>query len=68
MDGMKVKYFKEGPFYKYTVGAVTTVEDAKKIQNRAKNNGYPDAFIIAFENGTKINFFQATNQLKLKSN
>lgn len=68
VNGMKVDYFKEGPFYKYTIGAVASVEKAKEIQNTAKDNGYSDAFIVAFENGTKVNFFRATNPLKLKSN
>ena len=65
---MKVDYFMEGSFYKYTIGAVESVEKAKKIQNIAKDNGYSDAFIVAFENGVKINFFDATNPFKLKSN
>jgi len=68
VNGMKVDYFKEEPFYKYTIGSVATVEKAKKIQKTAKENGYSDAFIVAFENGIKTNFFKATNQLKLKSN
>jgi N-acetylmuramoyl-L-alanine amidase len=65
---MNVDYFQEGPFYKYTIGTVKSVEKAKEIQKIAKQNGYPDAFIVAFDNGTKINFFQATKQLNLKSN
>tara|TARA_B110000003_G_scaffold25735_1_gene24450 strand:- start:17756 stop:18880 length:1125 start_codon:yes stop_codon:yes gene_type:complete len=68
VNGMKVDYFKEGPFYKYTIGSVASVEKAKQIQKTAKENGYSDAFIVAFENGIKTNFFKATNQLKLKSN
>lgn len=68
VNEMKVDYFKEGPFYKYTIGSVASVEKAKQIQKTAKENGYSDAFIVAFENGIKTNFFKAANLLKSKSN
>lgn len=67
INGMKVQYFKEGPFYKYTLGSVKSVDEAKEIQKKAKENGFTDAFVIAFEDGVKVNLFQATNKLKLIS-
>ena len=50
-----------------TLGSVKSVDEAKEIQKKAKENGFTDAFVIAFEDGVKINLFQATNKLKLIS-
>ena len=48
IEGNTISFFQEGNLYKFTIGNETTIEAAKKLQTLAKNNGYKDAFIIAF--------------------
>lgn len=59
IHGNIVSFFQEGNLYKFTIGKETTIEAAKKLQNLAKNNGYQDAFVIAFYKGNKISLQQA---------
>ena len=58
VSGYKVSSFKEGEFYKYTIGNEKNIANAKDIQKIAKESGYQDAFIISFVNGKKVNLFQ----------
>ncbi len=59
-----VRKFKEGKFWKYTSGNAATLQDAQEILKSVKSNGYPDAFIIAFEGETKISVNEAFEKLK----
>ena len=59
IEGNIVSFFQEGNLYKFTIGNESTIVDAKKLQTLAKNNGYQDAFVIAFHNGKKISLQQA---------
>ncbi len=49
----ELDYFQEGAFYKYTLGNSQNRDDIKAIQKKVKDR-FPDAFIIAFKNGTKL--------------
>ncbi|TVQ17291.1 MAG: N-acetylmuramoyl-L-alanine amidase [Bacteroidetes bacterium] len=46
-------YFHEGMF-KYTVGNESTLEEATLIQQKLHQNGFRDAFVVAFKNNERI--------------
>ena len=56
-----VDVFKESNMYKYTIGNEMQLEKAKEIQQIAVENGYKDAFIIAFLNNKKIGISEGIN-------
>ena len=60
----KVDVFKESNMFKYTIGNEMQLEEAKKIQKIAVENGYKDAFVIAFLNNKKIGVSEAINYQK----
>jgi N-acetylmuramoyl-L-alanine amidase len=60
----EVRKFKEGQFWKYTSGNAATLQEAQEILKNVKSNGYPDAFIIAFEGESKIPVSEAVEKLK----
>jgi N-acetylmuramoyl-L-alanine amidase len=57
----KVDVFKEKNMFKYTIGNEMQLEKAKEIQKIAIENGYKDAFVIAFLNNKKIGVSDAIN-------
>lgn len=59
IEGNSVSFFQEGNLYKFTIGNETSIEAAKKLQALAKNNGYKDAFVIAFYKEKKISLQEA---------
>jgi N-acetylmuramoyl-L-alanine amidase len=56
-------YFHQGA-YKYTTGAVNTLEEALIIQKEAINKGFKDAFVVAFKNNVRIPPSEAIKFLK----
>lgn len=46
-------YFHDG-LYKYTVGNEKTLEEAVLIQQNLHQNGFKDAFVVAFKNNERI--------------
>jgi N-acetylmuramoyl-L-alanine amidase len=42
-------YFHDG-LYKYTLGDEKSLEDAAKIQKSLHDQGFKDAFVVAFKN------------------
>lgn len=62
--GYSVDYFQEGSLYKYTIGSENSLEKAKKLQAIARENGYKDAFVIAYWNGEKMTISQAIEKQK----
>ncbi|HSV87915.1 MAG TPA: N-acetylmuramoyl-L-alanine amidase [Bacteroidales bacterium] len=46
-------YFHEG-LYKYTFGRETNFEAAAALQRKARQNGFRDAFVVAFKNNLRI--------------
>ncbi|PKP52982.1 MAG: N-acetylmuramoyl-L-alanine amidase [Bacteroidetes bacterium HGW-Bacteroidetes-1] len=51
-------YFHDGLF-KYTSGNFKTFAEAVAYQNRMRNKGYEDAFVVAFYNGKRIRIDEA---------
>ena len=37
----------------YYLGNYSTVDEAKKVMNRAKKNGFSNAYVVSFKNGKK---------------
>ncbi|WP_179376948.1 N-acetylmuramoyl-L-alanine amidase family protein [Winogradskyella wichelsiae] len=50
---------KLGEIYKYYSGQTSDYNEVKKDQNAAKLAGYPDAFVVAFKEGKKIDVSEA---------
>ncbi|MGQ0829615.1 MAG: N-acetylmuramoyl-L-alanine amidase family protein [Bacteroidota bacterium] len=47
------EYMDKG-IYKYTTGEFEKIEDAIKLQNQLRKNGFKDAFVIAMQNGKRV--------------
>ena len=56
-------YFENG-MYKYTAGKQYSIETANLLCESVKNVGFPDAFVVAFNNGKRISFKEAVTILK----
>ena len=57
------EYEHEGKF-KYCLGSdLRTLEEAVKLQTELRNSGYPEAFVVAFNNKTRISIDQAKKLL-----
>jgi N-acetylmuramoyl-L-alanine amidase len=56
-------FYQEGGMYKYTIGAS---EDYNAINRLRKEllADFPEAFIIAFKNGEKMNVVEAVREFK----
>jgi len=55
---------KSEKLYRYYTGKSFTIENAKKKLEEAKNKGYSNAFIVAYEGDKKISISDAVNLLK----
>lgn len=55
----KVDEYISNGLYKYAVGSTRSFEEAKKAQNLLRENGFPGAFVIAFNNGDRIPLHEA---------
>ncbi len=60
-------YFHEG-LYKYTVGNEPTLEKAAEMQARVQQNGFKDAFVVAFLEEERISAAEAIRLLKETDN
>ena len=50
--------------FKYCLGSdLRTLEEAVKLQTQLRNSGYPEAFVVAFNNKTRISIDQAKKLL-----
>lgn len=56
-------YFENG-FYKYVVGSEISIDEANKLCMDVKENGFKDAFIIAFRNNERISIKEALRLLE----
>jgi N-acetylmuramoyl-L-alanine amidase len=56
---------KVGRIFKYFIGKTSDYTKAKGLQNKAKSTGYPDAYIVAYKDGNRIDLSEA---LKSASN
>ena len=55
----KVDYYFDSGFYKYTIGSENSEEACMELVKSANQNGFPDAFILAFYKGNRISLEQA---------
>lgn len=55
-----VWHYKSGNVYKYVSGKFIKPEDAVNNQSKVRNAGFKDAFAVAFKDGQRIDFKQAT--------
>ena len=56
-DGIAVPHAVKqqvGPVYKYRVGSSESYAEACRMRDTLRKNGFPDAFVVAFENGQRI--------------
>ena len=60
----EVSFYEAGGLFRYTYGAEKTWEAASVLQKKVKENGYEDAFIVAFHNGKRIAVGEAVKLLK----
>lgn len=55
----KVIEYEENGIYKYTYGKHESLEGAGLLKTEARDHGYSDAFIVAFNNGKRITLTEA---------
>ena len=53
-----------GNVYKYRVGSTSSYSEACLMRDTLRKNGFPDAFVIAFENGLRIPLESALKKAK----
>ena len=58
-------YYQEGGFYKYTVGASTDYNEIAQLR-KSLTISFPQAFIVAFKNGQKMNVQEAIREFKTR--
>lgn len=58
----RVEEFRQNNVYKYLAGSTSSYKEAKRMQELLKKKGFADAFIIAFENGERIELSKAIAQ------
>lgn len=46
------EYYYRGA-YRYTIGEFSSLKSATELQNRCRQSGYPQAFVVAFKNGSR---------------
>ena len=54
-----VEEYQEGDYFKYTVGRYTTMKDATEGQQKARDAGFKDAFLVAFYKGERVSIKKA---------
>ena len=65
LKGLKdVDSYKEGGLWKYTLGASTDYNEIYRLRKSVLDK-FPQAFIIAFRNGEKIDASKAYQEFKL---
>ncbi len=57
LDG--VEFYEAGGLYRYTYGATNNYDNVVKMQTKARDNGFKDAFVVAFVNGKRISLQDA---------
>ncbi len=54
-----VSFYKVGLIYKYTSGKYSSFNDANKQQNKLREAGYKDCFVVAFKDGVRMDINEA---------
>ena len=60
-------FYKDGNLYKYTVGASTNYNEIYRLRKQLLSK-FPEAFIIAFKNGQRMDVQQAIREFKKLKN
>ena len=60
-------FYKDGNLYKYTVGASTNYNEIYRLRKQLLSK-FPEAFIIAFKNGQRMDVQQAIREFKRMRN
>ncbi len=66
-DGFQVPHTSKqqvGNVYKYRVGSTPSYSEACRMRDTLRMNGFPDAFVVAFENGLRIPLESALKKAK----
>jgi len=66
-DGFQVPHTSTqqvGNVYKYRVGSTSSYSEACLMRDTLRKNGFPDAFVVAFENGLRIPLESALKKAK----
>ncbi|MBS1646359.1 MAG: N-acetylmuramoyl-L-alanine amidase [Bacteroidetes bacterium] len=61
-------YYKAGSIFKITAGSFSKPNDAIALQNKMRQEGYKDCFVIALKNGKRIDFKEAAKQVETNEN
>lgn len=61
-----IESVEEGNMYKYQVRGYTDLETAVRAKTDLKTLGFPDAFIVAYKNGTRISLDEAKRVLGIQ--
>jgi N-acetylmuramoyl-L-alanine amidase len=63
--GLKeIEFYEAGGLFRYTYGSARNWETAGKLQEKARQAGFDDAFVVAFMNGNRIAVGEAVKLLK----
>ena len=66
LKGQKeAEFYQEGGLYKYTVGSSTDYRTISQLR-KSLTSSFPQAFIVAFKEGRKMNVQEAINEWKSK--
>ena len=60
-----VDFYREGGMYKYTYGSTPDYNEIKRLRTTIAKK-FPDAFIVAFAGGTRVNLSDAIRQSRSK--
>lgn len=58
-DLAQFQEIKKGEFYKYSLGAFSTLEEAQIFRNQLVKLGFKDAFIGSYQNGKRVRIEEA---------
>ena len=59
-----VTFYEDRGLYKYTVGKVSTLEEAEALRQKMKDSGFKDAFVVALADGQRISLGEASKLLE----
>lgn len=62
--GYQVQELKEDGRYKYLIRNITTYTQAQQVKNQVQSNGFPGAFITAYQQGRRISVEEAIRLTK----
>ncbi len=65
LKGQKADYYQEGGMYKYTVGSSADYNEIYRLRKSLADK-FPEAFIIAFKDGSRMNVNEAIKMFKSK--